>query len=85
MKIFKFMIVALVAMCGLNSCSEDCDHDFIEVDYSKKLAGTWTCIDNDYAEALVINADGSLTATGVVDHEFFESKGTIKVDRKSVV
>ena len=85
MKFFKLMMIALVAMVGMSSCSESsssdstCDHDYIEVDYSKKLAGTWTCIDNDYAEALVIKADGTLTATGVVDHEFFESKGTIKV------
>ena len=85
MKIFKFMIVALVAMCGLNSCSEDCDHDFIEVDYSKALVGTWTCMDEDFAEAMVINADGSLTATGIVDHEFFESKGTIKVVNNKMI
>ena len=75
------MIVALVAMCGLNSCSEDCDHDFIEVDYSKKLAGTWTCIEpeNEYAEALVINADGSVTSTGVFDGQLWEKKGSIKI------
>ena len=47
MKIFKFMMMALVAMCGLNSCSDDCDHDFIEHDYSQALVGTWTCMDND--------------------------------------
>ena len=79
MKIFKFMIVALVAMIGFNSCSEDCDHDFIEVDHSKDLVGTWTCMDMDYAEALVIKADGSVEVTGVVDGEYFETKGTIKV------
>ena len=49
MKIFKFMMMALVAMCGLNSCSDDCDHDYIEHDYSQALVGTWTCMDNDYA------------------------------------
>ena len=85
MKKIKFMILALVAMCGLNSCSEDCDHNFIEYDYSKALVGTWTCMDMDYAEALVINADGTLTATGVVDHEFFESKGTIKVVNNKMI
>ncbi len=85
MKIFKFMIVALVAMCGLNSCSEDCDHDFIEVDYSKALVGTWTCMDMDYAEALVINADGSLTATGVVDGEYYETKGIIQVKNNKMI
>ena len=29
MKIFKLMAIALVAMLGFNSCSEDCDHNFI--------------------------------------------------------
>ena len=81
MKIFKFMIVALVAMCGFASCSEDCDHDYIEVDYSKKIAGTWTCMEpeNAYAEALVIKADGSIVSTGVFDGGFWEKKGTFKV------
>ena len=65
MKFFKLMMIALVAMVGMSSCSQSsdsdstCDHDYIEVDYSKKLAGTWTCIDaeNEFAEALIFNAD----------------------------
>ena len=81
MKIFKFMTLALVAMLGFSSCSEDCDHDFIEVDYSKDLVGTWTCLEaeNDYAEALTFNADGSVTSTGVFDGEYWEKKGTFKI------
>ena len=80
MKIFKFMIVALVAMCGFASCN-DCDHDYIEVDYSKKLAGTWTCVDaeNQFAEALIFNADGTVTSTGVFDGGYWEKKGTYKI------
>ena len=79
MKIFKFMIVALVAMIGFNSCSEDCDHEFIEYDYNKALVGTWTCLEANYAEALVINADGSVLSTGVEDGEYWENiKGNIK-------
>ena len=74
-------MVALVAMCGLNSCSEDCDHNFIEVDYNKKLAGTWTTIDaeNEFAEALIFNADGTVTSTGVFEGAFFEKKGTYQI------
>ena len=74
MKIFKLMVIALVAMIGLNSCSEDCDHNFIEVDYSNKLAGTWTCVDaeNEFAEALIFNADGSVTSTGVFEGGYWE-------------
>ena len=81
MKIFKLMAIALVAMVGLNSCSEDCDHNFIEVDYSNKLAGTWTCVDaeNEFAEALIFNADGSVTSTGVFEGGYWEKKGTYQI------
>ena len=79
MKIFKFLAVALVAMLGFSACENDCDHDFIEVDHSKDLVGTWTCFTEDYAEALVINADGSVLSTGVEDGEYWENvKGNIK-------
>ena len=84
MKTIKFMAIALVAMIGLNSCSKDCGHDFIEYDYSQALVGTWTCMDEDFAEALVIKADGSFDVTGVVDGEFFETTGTIKVVNNKV-
>ena len=80
-KFFLFCMMALVTMCGLNSCSDDCNHDYIEVDYSKKLAGTWTCIDaeNEFAEALIFNADGTVTSTGVFEGGYYEKKGTFKI------
>ena len=78
-KFFFFCMMALVTMCGLNSCSDDCDHEFIEYDYNKALVGTWTCLEADYAETLVINADGSVLSTGVEDGEYWENiKGNIK-------
>lgn len=74
MKIFKFMTLALVAMLGFSSCSEDCDHEFIEIDHSADLVGTWTCIREDFAEALVIKADGSVVSTGAVfGEEYWEN------------
>ena len=73
MKIFKLMVIALVALFGLNSCSKDCDHDFIEHDYTQDLIGTWSVIGPDAAEALVIKADGTMDFTGVHEKEFFES------------
>ena len=79
MKIFKFLAFALVAMLVFSACEKDCDHDFIEVDHSKDLVGTWTCLTEDYAEALVINADGSVLSSGVEDGEHWENvKGNIK-------
>ena len=85
MKIFKLMAIALAAMVGLNSCSEDCDHDFIEVDYSNALVGTWTTLNGELAEAMVIKADGSFTTTGVMKGgSLYEEKGTIKVVNNKV-
>ena len=79
MKIFKFMTLALVAMLGFSSCSEDCDHEFIEIDHSADLVGTWTCFTANYAEALVIKADGSVVSTGVENGEYWDGvNGSIK-------
>ena len=80
MKIFKLMAIALVAMVGLNSCSKDCDHDFIEVDYSKDLVGTWTCLEPDHSAAYIFNADGTLSTTGFDgDAHWEDEKGTYSV------
>ncbi len=79
MKIFKILAVALVAMLGFTACDKECGHEFIEYDHSKDLVGTWTCLTADYAEALVINADGSAVSYGVEDGEYWEGvKGNIK-------
>ena len=86
MKIFKLMAIALVAMLGFSSCSEDCDHNFIEYDYSNALVGTWTYVAEDgLAEAMVISPDGSFNVTGVMKGgSLYEEKGTIKVVNNKV-
>jgi hypothetical protein len=85
MRIFKLMMIALVAMIGLNSCSEDCDHNFIEHDFTQDIVGTWTFVEKDLAEAMVIKADGSFTTTGVMrGGSMYEEKGTIKVENNKV-
>ena len=85
MKNFKILLMALVAMCGLNSCSDDCNHDFIEHDYTQDLVGTWTYLEEGQAEAMVIKADGSFTITGVMKHgALYEEKGTIKAENNKV-
>ena len=86
-KFFLFCMMALVAMCGLNSCSDDCNHDFIEHDFTQDIVGTWTYVNGEQAEAMVIKADGSFTTTGVMNGgngEFYEEKGTIKVVNNKV-
>ncbi len=86
MKIFKLMMVAFVAMVGFASCSkDDCEHDFIEHDYTQELVGTWTTLNGELAEAMVIKADGSFTTTGVMKGgSLYEEKGTIKVVNNKV-
>ena len=84
-KILKFMILALVAMCGFASCSEECEHEFIEHDFTQDIVGTWTFLNGELAEAMVIKADGSFTTTGVMKGgSLYEEKGTIKVVNNKV-
>ena len=85
MKIFKLMAIALVAMFGFSACEKDCNHDFIEHDFTKDIVGTWTYVNGGQAEAMVIKADGSFTITGVMIHgALYEEKGTIKVVNNKV-
>lgn len=85
MKIFKFLAVALVAMLGFTACEKDCDHDFIEHDHSADLVGTWTCFTENYAEALIIKADGTAVSYGVEDGEYWENvKGTVTVKDNNI-
>ena len=60
--------------------------DFIEVDHSKDLVGTWTYIaENGQAEAMVIKEDGSFAVTGIMKGGYlYEEKGTIKVVNNKV-
>ena len=86
MKNFKLMAIALVTMLGFSACEKDCDHEFIEYDYSKDLVGTWTHVaENGQAEAMVIKADGSFEITGISGvGSLYEEKGTIKVVNNKV-
>ena len=85
MKIFKFLAVALVAMLGFTACDKDCDHDFIEHDFTQDIVGTWTTLNGELAEAMVIKADGSFTTIGVMKNGgLYEEKGTIKVVNNKV-
>ena len=80
------MAIALVAMLGFSACEKDCDHDFIEHDFTKDIVGTWTYVAEDgLAEAMVISPDGSFNVTGVMKGgSMYEEKGTIKVVNNKV-
>ena len=76
MKNFKILLVTLVAMIGLNSCSEDCDHDVIDVDYSKSILGTWSSESETYEEGIRFNDDGKFSAFGNKGEGDFYVDGT---------
>ena len=65
------MLAAVATL--FTACNKDCDHDFIEHDYSKDIVGTWTVLLGNYAEAMVVNADGTMTvpnAYGLFDDQY---------------
>ena len=83
MKIFKLMTIALVAMLGFTACDKETEH--IYDDHSADLVGTWTCLTENYAEALIINADGTAVSYGVENGEYWENvKGTVTVKENNI-
>ena len=48
--------------------------------FPARLVGTWTCMEPDYAEALIIGADGSLVSTGVENGNYWEDKPGVFMD-----
>ena len=83
MKKFLLMIAAVATL--FTACDKDCGHDFIEHDFTQDIVGTWTTLNGELAEAMVIKADGSFTTTGVMKGgSLYEEKGTIKVVNNKV-
>lgn len=69
MKKIKLLVVAFVAMFGFIACDK---HECNDYDHSKDLVGTWTCLQDGFAEALVIKTDGSALSTGYDGEEYWE-------------
>ena len=85
----KKLLVALAVVGAtlFTACNKDqnCGHEFVEYDYSEALVGTWTCLEEDQSEAMVINPDGSFAITGVMKGgALYEENGTIKVVNNKV-
>ena len=67
-----------MAMFGFIACDKQVSNDH---DHSADIVGTWTCIQDGFAEALVIKADGSILATGLGGGNYWEDmKGNITVE-----
>ena len=83
MKNLKLLVVAFVAMIGFAACDNKPEH--IYDDHSADIVGTWTCLTENYAEALIINADGTAVSYGVEDGEYWENiKGTVSVKENNI-
>ena len=59
-----------MAMFGFIACEQ---HECNDYDHSADLVGTWTCLQEGYAAALVIKADGTALSTGYDGEEFWEN------------
>ena len=82
MKNLKLLVVALVAMFGFTACDKHVGNDH---DHSADLVGTWTCLTENYAEALIIKADGTAVSYGVEDGKYWENvKGTVTVKENNI-
>ena len=85
MKNFKILLMALVAMCGLHSCSDDCDHDVADVDYSKSIIGIWSFENETYEEGIRFYDDGKFIAFGNKGEGDFYVDGTWTLHRNRLV
>ena len=67
----------------LTACDNKPEH--IYDDHSADLVGTWTCLTENYAEALIINADGTAVSYGVEDGEYWENvRGTVVTEGNNI-
>ena len=83
MKIFKLMAIALVAMLGFTACDKETEH--IYDDHSADLVGTWSCFTENYAEVIIISADGTAVSYGVEDGEYWENvRGKVSVKENNI-
>ena len=82
MKFLKAMMFALIALMVFTGCEKFTCNDTHAM---SELAGTWTCVQPGFAEALVIKADGSVVSTGVENGEYWENvKGNIAINEGKI-
>ena len=75
-KFFSVMMLVFVALLAFTGCEKFTCSDSHKV---SELAGTWTCFQENFAEALVIKSNGSVLSTGY-DGEYWEDiKGNISI------
>jgi hypothetical protein len=74
----KKLLLMIAAVGVLFTACNNKETDVVYDDHSADLVGTWSCLTANYAEVLIINADGSAVSYGVEDGEYWENvKGTV--------
>ena len=71
-------LLLMFAAVGMlfTACNNEPEH--IYDDHSADIVGTWSCLTANYAEVLIINADGTAVSYGVEDGEYWENvRGTV--------
>ena len=68
----KKILLLLVAVGGLLTACNNEGSEWIEVDYSQDLVGTWTCLEENFAQAFIFNADGTAITAGVENGAYWE-------------
>ena len=76
----KKLLLMFAAVATLfTACDKETEH--IYDDHSADLVGTWSCLTANYAEVLIINADGSAVSYGVENGEYWENvRGTVATE-----
>ena len=81
----KKLLLMFAAVGVLFAACNNKEIDVVYDDHSADLVGTWTCITENYAEALIINADGTAVSYGVEDGEYWENvRGTVVVKEGNI-
>ena len=82
MKFLKAMMIALMALMVFTGCEKFTCNDTHAM---SELAGTWTCFQDGFAEALVIKANGSVVSTGYDGVDYWENvKGNIAINEGKI-
>ena len=82
MKFLKAMMFALMALMVFTGCEKFTCNDTHAM---SELAGTWTCFQDGFAEALVIKANGSVVSTGYDGVDYWENvKGNIAINEGKI-
>ena len=78
-------LLLMFAAVGMlfTACNNEPEH--IYDDHSADIAGTWSYLTANYAEVLIINADGTAVSYGVEDGEYWENvRGTVVVKEGNI-